>query len=264
MDLVFPAWTPGCLNLADALPAVAAQGVARVEWGLGSAGYFDEGDPADVAAVRAALDQTGVRACTLHSRFGEGADLASLDPAVRRATVATHLDAINTARQVGARYLVLHAGHGPGGDRVAERLAHARDGLRALEPAARMAGVVLALENLPPSYPGSTAADLLDLLNAVGSPCLGICFDTGHAHLTGDLPGMARALLPHAVTMHLHDNDGKSDQHLLPGQGSIDWIEFARLYRETGCTALAMLECAPPDGWTWDRCEAAVRAVLGE
>ena len=32
-------------------------------------------------------------------------------------------------------------------------------------------------------------------------------------------------LLPHIVTCHLHDNDGYSDAHQMPGEGRINWPE---------------------------------------
>ena len=131
---------------------MAAQGVTRVEWGLGNPDYFDAKDAAQVAAVRQVLADTGIRAVALHAPFGEQADLASLESRVREVTIACYVDAINVARQVGARYLVVHAGHGPCNDRLAQRLLLARESLCALEPVARMAGVVLALENLPPGY----------------------------------------------------------------------------------------------------------------
>ena len=30
-------------------------------------------------------------------------------------------------------------------------------------------------------------------------------------------------LLPHIVTCHLHDNNGYSDSHMMPGEGRIEW-----------------------------------------
>ena len=74
----------------------------------------------------------------------------------------------------------------------------------------------------------------------------GCCFDAGHAHLMAPAPGKRRSgyfvemdwawgnkieeypnayerLAPHIVTCHLHDNDGYSDAHELPGTGTIDW-----------------------------------------
>jgi len=35
-------------------------------------------------------------------------------------------------------------------------------------------------------------------------------------------------LAPHIVTCHLHDNDGYSDQHALPGNGTINWEKLIK------------------------------------
>lgn len=41
------------------------------------------------------------------------------------------------------------------------------------------------------------------------------------------------ALLPHTVSCHLHDNHGFNDEHLIPGDGTIDWNRlFSRLAAE--------------------------------
>ena len=264
MDIVCPVWVPGANTLFEALSGVAAQGIFDVEWMLGMPGYFDESDPGQMDALCETLERTGVRMSSLHTPFGEQVDIGSLDPAVRARGLDVQRAAIELARRIGSPRLVVHPGHGPGSDGIAERLALAVRSLRELEPLARDAGVVLALENLPPRYPGGTANQLLSVANALDSPFVGICFDSGHAHLAHDVPGMAWALLPRTVTMHLHDNDGSDDQHLLPGRGGINWVEFGRIYLETGCRAPAMLECAPPDGWTWPRCVAEARRLLGE
>jgi sugar phosphate isomerase/epimerase len=94
--------------------------------------------------------------------------------------------------------------------------------LEALAEAATAAGVRLALELIPNTL--STAAALealfggdLDLGDA------GVCLDLGHAHIMGGVPEAAEILAGHIITTHVHDNDGKSDSHLVPGEGKIDW-----------------------------------------
>ena len=52
---------------------------------------------------------------------------------------------------------------------------------------------------------------------------VGICMDVGHAFIMGDLADAIEACSGHLITTHLHDNNGKSDDHLAPGEGSIDW-----------------------------------------
>ena len=43
---------------------------------------------------------------------------------------------------------------------------------------------------------------------------VGICMDVGHAFLMGDLGDAIEACSGHLITTHLHDNDGKTDDHL--------------------------------------------------
>lgn len=123
-----------------------------------------------------------------------------------------------------------------------------RRSVRSLEellPAAEKAGIVLALENI--FFPYDNPDELLALTAHFGSPFLGVCYDFGHANVIADRPGASTAgwpeklhrvwngrpvvwerdilkrLLPEVVCLHMHDNDGSWDQHLLPGRGNVDW-----------------------------------------
>jgi sugar phosphate isomerase/epimerase len=86
----------------------------------------------------------------------------------------------------------------------------------------------LALENGP-----------LDLLQQVleamadhpAGDHLGICIDTGHANMHGQLfespaPEFIQYFRQHLIHLHLHDNGGVDDEHQIPGQGTIDWTEL--------------------------------------
>ena len=41
---------------------------------------------------------------------------------------------------------------------------------------------------------------------------------------------------------HIHDNDGKEDQHLFPGAGTIDWVKTMSLLRSRGDQFPLLLE----------------------
>jgi sugar phosphate isomerase/epimerase len=52
---------------------------------------------------------------------------------------------------------------------------------------------------------------------------IGVCLDLGHAHIA---PGIAEAvstLGKRIAELHVHDNHGLRDEHLWPGDGTIDW-----------------------------------------
>lgn len=54
-----------------------------------------------------------------------------------------------------------------------------------------------------------------------------MCFDTGHANLFhDDIAADVRLLDKDLACLHVHDNKGNWDQHLIPYQGNIKWDEF--------------------------------------
>jgi sugar phosphate isomerase/epimerase len=82
---------------------------------------------------------------------------------------------------------------------------------------------------------GAAIEDLFTLIDAVGSPRLGICIDTSHAHLAGlDLAQAVRTAAPRLWALHISDNDGVGDLHLHPFHGRIDWLPFLAALREVG------------------------------
>lgn len=87
-------------------------------------------------------------------------------------------------------------------------------------------GVILLSENL--LWGSSIKATAISaLVEEVDSPYFGWCYDTGHAN-AHDIS--CRELLKcnvAPISLHIQDNNGHyRDDHLLPGDGSIDWKEF--------------------------------------
>lgn len=85
-------------------------------------------------------------------------------------------------------------------------------------------GVRVVLENIVESTPEL----LIRLVDAVGSNFLGICFDIGHATLCSQLPPShwVERIGSRLYHVHLHDNNGQTDEHLPVGSGIIDFDAF--------------------------------------
>lgn len=94
-------------------------------------------------------------------------------------------------------------------------------------------GVGIALENdfeyRSSPYQRIFAAsieELIELVDAFRSPAVGICYDFGHANLTG---GFHRQNLntigARLKAVHVQDNHGIKDEHLMPFFGNIDWSD---------------------------------------
>ena len=80
------------------------------------------------------------------------------------------------------------------------------------------------------------AVEYIDTLNAkAGKECFGLCLDTGHLNL---LRKSFRAYVPvlgkRIKALHVHDNNGSADQHLMPYTGTINWDHFCDTMREIG------------------------------
>ncbi|MCC6540567.1 MAG: sugar phosphate isomerase/epimerase [Bryobacterales bacterium] len=82
---------------------------------------------------------------------------------------------------------------------------------------------------------------------------LGVSFDTGHAHLAGKagLEAAFETLRPYIRAAHVHDNNGRFDQHLAPlaAGGTIDWRLAMRLLR--GHNEIKVLTASVRDTGEW-------------
>ncbi len=230
---------------------LAADGISRIvlQEVCGAINLTDPGAGPRIARV---LHDTGIGAIACHGLEHAPYLLRQPEIDARRRMVAAHLDMLRRAADLGARTYVLHLGNYPAGlDPVAawEPVARALD---ELAPEAEAAGVALALENsLRVTYLARNAGELADFVGRYGHPAVGVCFDVGHAHILEGVAVALDTLRPHIVTMHLHDNNGRQDQHLIPGRGTLDWAGF--IPGIASCPRLRHLETEaikPPLGGT--------------
>jgi sugar phosphate isomerase/epimerase len=85
------------------------------------------------------------------------------------------------------------------------------------------AGMNLAFEILPFSVFGGISR-FLELCNEIGSPALGLNFDTGHAWACREwAPALPFELKGRIFGTHLGDNMGTENIKLAPGKGTIPW-----------------------------------------
>lgn len=123
---------------------------------------------------------------------------------------------------------------------------------RRLMPFAKQSGVKICLENMFLTFNGrpvegscSTADEAcwyIDTLNAeAGADLFGFCLDIGHATLLRrDIKSFITTLGHRLACLHIHDNDGNFDCHIMPfthgigwaGKSSTDWNGFLDGLRE--------------------------------
>ena len=265
VEIVCPASFPGTEKLTQAVPLLADDGVTAVEVWIDRPEYFDTGSGVEIQAAMSQFTRCGVRVHSVHSPFGSHCDISHPTDKIHERGVDALIESIEIASVLEAQYVIVHASDLiDEANGITRRLDRARGVLREMAVVAEQSGIVLALENLPPGYLGHTPEQLFQLLDGTDETAVAICFDTGHANLSGRFEEFAEMLLPRSVTTHLHDNDGAQDQHQVPGEGIIDWPRFARTYRESGSDAGIMLECRPPNEMPWSQAFQLFRSALGD
>lgn len=264
VQFISPAWHYSIGELIEAIPTFSAQYMSAVEIIICNTDFLDFTDALEVDRLKRSLESVDIMVNSIHAPFGRSIDISSFDDQIHEQGVASVIKAIEFTRALGAQITVVHAGDGKVTANRKKRLDRAAGIIRELAVLAEDAEVILAVENQPPGYISGNADEMLHIIEAANSDSVGICFDTGHANLTGRFEEEARRLLPLTVTMHLHDNDGSKDQHLFPGQGIVNWRIFSELFQRYCPDAPLMIEARPPEGWDWPRAFNEVGKILAQ
>jgi sugar phosphate isomerase/epimerase len=234
----------------DTLVEVAAHGFDAVEV-FAVRSHFDYRDRRAAVALAEWLDDTRLSLHSMHAPIAreyvngswkDNLTLAAHDESRRKAAVEEALATLEVAATVPYAALVLHCGvPEPYAGAADNHLASMVRSLEELSPAAQRLGVQLAVEVIPNAL--STASALVDLVESdIDADALGICMDVGHARLMGDVVDAIETCSGHLITTHLHDNRGRSDDHLVPGKGVIDWDAALLAFQKIGYDGAWMFE----------------------
>ena len=212
-------------------------------------------------ALRESLGTTRLE-CVLHSPAGLRLGTAAGDKAMD--------GLINYAMECGAGQIVYHA-LALVDEPESQGALHAEMcSLRRAVRRAEINGLVIAIENLAPLFPGpetqsANPMSLRAVAKRLSSEGVGLCLDLGHAHISAQLrrtslAGFIEPVLDSVTLVHAHDNYGarrdqdgsralgvdpvRLDLHLPPGRGNLPWHEVAPLVMRTGVPMI--LEVHPP------------------
>jgi sugar phosphate isomerase/epimerase len=243
LELGMSTWSMG-RNPLEALERIAEAGFRQVEiWS----------DPPSVLSSHVdelfnALGNSGLKACSLHAPF-TGLDVSSPDKKLRECSVQQILDAMETAERLGCRHIIVHPGSGKYDkmnqyDKAKRLLAKSTE---KLVKEAEGRGLTLALENMLASRDGfrvgTRAAELREVIESLSAGNLGVCLDTGHAHYNGlEAWKETKDAGDLLMALHVNDNDGSKDEHIVPGDGTLNWPPFIKALKEVNYSGIFMLE----------------------
>jgi sugar phosphate isomerase/epimerase len=235
------------------LVEIAAHGFDCIEL-FATRTHFDYHDRSAVARLAEWLDDTRLTLNSMHAPicaslldgvWGEPYSNALTDDGRRRRALVEAQAALDVAEAIPYKHLVVHLGvpetlAPPAGDNSREA---ARRSVEELQTMAERAGVHLALEVIPNAL--STPDALVTLIEQdLEGTRPGICMDVGHANIMGDAADAIEACSGHVVTTHLHDNNGRTDDHLAPGDGGLDWPLVLMALQKVGYDGTWLFEVA--------------------
>lgn len=238
-------------DLAREMPCFAQAGFRAIHWCQHWAGVPVFYDDDFVARMRDIAASNGLRIADIHGYSGPWKGLRYTDELF----LALNQNRADFAGGVGAKVIVLHLPLREF-ESDQQRLEHSIKMVRAILPSCQGNGVLPAVENLK-----QTPEFLRALLDAFSPSELGFCYDSGHALITNQADLVER-FADRLVATHLHDNDGVTDQHRLPGEGKADWAKIASVLRGSGYVGTWNLEVhAKVDMPLPDFCKMAYKTI---
>lgn len=158
--------------------------------------------------------------------------ISSVIPEVAKGALKFAKKEIILAKKLGVKIITIHSGYEEASEfkifkqKNLEVLIH---NLKEIVTFGKEFGIKIGLENSwrKPSL-CIKPIDLLTIMSSVKG--LGIVFDVGHANASGYNPLRYFTQVKNfIVNIHIHDNNGKSDEHNLIGKGNIN---FKALFRK--------------------------------
>jgi len=237
--------------------------------------HFDVSDVAKLKTLQSRLTDLSLEAPSFHAPFyadlsearaGRWLSLAAADKDAREAAIEKTIQALRAFRPLGARVAVIHpSAPGKAGD--GDTYEALEESIARLLPVAEETDAVLTLENIPSAL--GRAEPLAAFVARFDHPRIKICIDTGHALITegeNTRSGVER-LAPLCAATHLHDNDGRNDAHLIPGEGSFEWPSFFTTldaHRYSGTLALELRRKEEPYANTLADAARAIKAIKSQ
>lgn len=188
-----------------------------------------EGEVFDPVKTRELLDKNGLACLQTHgpADFDAKFQMDASEP-----TYQAIADAIRWTRILGAKVMALHSLYIPWVSKEEEWERNIRF-FKSFEPFLWENDVKIGVENLPLQVT-DTPEDINRFLAELSSPYYGALLDTGHGRISGIEPhDYIRRLTPGSlIGIHVQDQHGQKDEHIIPYMGETDWDEFMTALKE--------------------------------
>ncbi len=225
--------------LDEAIRRTAQAGYDGIDiWGGRPHAYRRDLSDKELASLRQLLEREHLAVASfIPAQFRYPTCLCSNNDSIRADSVAYIQDSIVTAAALSAPIVSVCPGHSLYGQEEADAWARLGESLVSICTFAARYGISIALEPADRYETDlmATTADAMRMIAELRQDNLGVVLDNGHAYVVGESAAQAaHALGDRLFHVHLDDNMGKRDQHLVPGEGSFDFQPFVNALRAVG------------------------------
>jgi sugar phosphate isomerase/epimerase len=259
------------------LSQVAENGFTAVEV-FCSRAHFDYSSKQEIQALKGMLEHHKLQLASLHAPTNKDASAmreSGIPLSVCEAERVRRIEAmdefkraIDVAEELPFPRMVLHMGGSRESADPRKRDA-AFSTLEHLVLHAKHVGVTLCVENTVSEM--GQPAYLRSFVEETRLTGLRFNFDVGHANLSDEpqaerIPKAFDPMRDLVASMHLHDNHGEKDEHLLPYDGSIEWKSAISLLKAAPernlAITLELKEKSGPDAPAMSEQLAAARTAM--
>lgn len=221
--------------LKEAVKRIAEAGYEGVEiWGGRPHAYRDDLTRTELKDIRSLLNDEGLEVSAfIPAQFRYPTSLVSPKKKVRNESIEYIRESFSVAIFLGTDMVTVCPSHTLFGQSFENGWELLKESLNKLIECARQYDITLLLE--PAHRMESdliiTIDDALKIIREIRDNRIGVLLDTGHCALNQEvLADCVKKLARSGYIFHIHldDNNGVMDDHLIPGRGKINFIAFLK------------------------------------
>ncbi len=182
----------------------------------------------EISQIKRWLSDFNLNLLDLHGSKGKEKNWVSTYEYERLAGVELVKNRIDMTSRLGSDVVIMHTGD-------IELLPQLYKSLDEVHSFAMERNVRIALEN----------GDL-ELIQRVFSDYsadyVGLCYDSGHGNMKPGSLSQLQLMKDRLISVHLHDNDGVTDQHKIPFSGTLNWQKLMSIISESSYKKCVSLE----------------------
>lgn len=236
-------------SIQDTISLVAGMGYEGIDiWGGRPHVYRQDFSAAELGVIKAQIKDYSLEAVSfMPAFFRYPHSLSSPNEVVRKDSLEYMRQCMDSAVALGAKILLIVPGRSLSGQDLADARQRLIDSIDSVCRYSEQYEIRLGIEpaNTAVTDLVNTSEDAKSIIQKLGYSNLGVVIDTGHIHLSDEIPERAvQNLGPLLLQVHINDNDARRQQNLIPGEGTFEFEGFLKVLAEAGFDGFLTLELA--------------------